>query len=305
MRQLSFAILVLMSILFSYSCSKSSTNEAESYIPDTTNLLKLSNFLTEAERNKIISGNSILKNGKPRYKGIAAIPQNGDDFRGIDLDEVYWRGASVVEGDFRGVSFRTANCAESDFSDSDFRVSDIRWTNFDNSKLMNCDFTQAKLFHVHINNSDLRNGNFRGANMFGMDGHNAIFRNCDFSHAFLKDTEFLSADFTGSKAVKSRYIRAVLMNATLDSCDFSFSDFTGAGLEAASFRYSNLIEVNFQGSHLQGADFTGADLKGCNFFAAELETTIFTDAKNIPEAIQNMLVDGVATGVCSEGNNKH
>jgi uncharacterized protein YjbI with pentapeptide repeats len=60
-----------------------------------------------------------------------------------------------------------------------------------------------------------------------------------------------------------------------------------------------------QGAHLQKADFTGANLKDCNFFAAELDSTIFVDAINIPESIEKMLVNGIATGVVSEGSNKH
>ena len=120
----------------------------------------------------------------------------------------------------------------------------------------------------------------------------------------MKDSEFLNADFTGSTVVKTKLFRAVLQGSKLDSVDFSYSDFTGAGLEDATFINSRLLNANLQGSHLQGTDFTGADLKGVNFFGAEFESTIFVDAKNIPENIKGMIVDGKITGVAFKGENK-
>ncbi len=262
--------------------------------PDTLNILKLANFLSEIEEDSIINLNTTLSSGKKRYIGIKAVPQDGDDFRRMELDEVYWRGVSVKEGDFRGAKFRSANCSDSDFSNSDFRIADIRWTVFDNSILRNCNFTQAHMFHVKVNYADLSYSDFRGANMFGMEGHNAKLINCNFSGALMKDSEFLHSDFTGSKGIKTKLFRAVLKNSKIDSCDFSYCDFTGAGLEGASFKYSRLRFTNFQGAHLQGVDFTGADLLGCNFKGANFENTIFTNAINLPESLETILVDSIA-----------
>ncbi len=263
--------------------------------PDTLNILKLANFLSETEEDSIINLATTLSSGKKRYIGIKAVPQDGDDFRKMELDEVYWRGVSVKEGDFRGAVFRSANCSESDFSYSDFRVADIRWTVFDNSIMRNCNFSQAHMFHVKVNNADLSNSDFRGANMFGMEGHNAKLVNCDFTGALMKDSEFLHSDFTGSKGIKTKLFRAVLKNSKIDSCDFSYCDFTGAGLEGASFRHSRLRFTNFQGAHLQGVDFTGADLLGCKFKGANFENTIFTNAINLPENLEAILVDSIAS----------
>jgi uncharacterized protein YjbI with pentapeptide repeats len=90
------------------------------------------------------------------------------------------------------------------------------------------------------------------------------------------------------------------MDSKVDSCDFSYSDFTGGGLEGASFINSRLLGCNFQGAHLQGVDFTGADLKDCYFFGAEFENTIFKDAINIPKIIKKMIVDDKITGLCND-----
>jgi len=272
---------------------------------DTTKLYTFINSVKIEQRKKVINKPSLLKNGEKRLTGISVLPQNGDDFRKANLDKVYWRNKSIIEGDFRGARFQSANCRDGEYSNSDFRFCDVRWADFSNSTMKNCLFTQSALFRLHIQNSDLEGSDFQGSNMFGVIGHRANLRNCDFSNALLKESEFLNADFTGSRALKVRFIISVLQGSKLDSTNLSYSDFTGAGLEEVSFKNARLIDVTFQGAHLQGADFTGANLKGCNFFAAEFENTIFTDACNIPEQIKDLIVDGKITGVCSEiDNNK-
>jgi len=271
--------------------------------PDTTNMLYLSNYTSKDIRKKVIEEATYLENGEPRKTGIVTVPLDYDDFRKADLDRVYWKDKSVIEGDFRGASFRSARCRGANFSKSDFRFCDVRWTDLNNSILIDCDFSRATLFRMHVNDSYLEGSDFRGANMFGVIGHRANFRNCDFTNSLMKESEFTDADFTGSTAVKVKFIISVFAGAIMDSTDLSYSDFTGAGLEEVSFINARIIDADFRGAHLQEANFTGADLLGCNFFAAEFVNTIFTDAINIPEGIEELIVDGKITGVCSVGGN--
>jgi len=181
----------------------------------------------------------------------------------------------------------------------------MKWAVFNNSNLIGCNFDQARMFHVKTNHTVLDSSKFRGANMFGMEGHHASFVNCDFSHALMKDVEFLESDFEKSTALKVRFIRAVLIGSNLDSTDLCYSDFTGAGLEGATFRNARIWGANFQGAHLQGADFSGADLKDCNFFGAEFESTNFENAINIPDDFQKLIIDDHFTGVCDVRHIKH
>ncbi len=295
---------VLLAVGLFFSCTQESGTSAVSALfpepPDTVNLVKRVNFLNEEELNAIIDEPTVMSNGKIRPEGIIAFPQDGDDFRRADLDESYWRHVSSRESDFRGASFRTADCSEGDFSRSDFRASDMRWTFLDFSNLKHANFKQAKMFHVHASDAKFDSCDFRGANMFGMEAHYAKFRNCDFSNALMKDSELLGSDLTGSVGIKANMIRAVLTYAVLDSTDFCYADFTGAGLGEVTFVNARLIGANFQGSHLQGADFTGADLTGCNFFAAEMDSTVFSGAINIPKQVKEMMEEGVVTGVIQE-----
>lgn len=292
-------LLMISSLYFSCGIgNKSPVSQLFPYEPDTTNLPELAIFLEKDQLDKIINEETFLSNGKKRYKGIIAVPQNYDDFRRDSLDEVYWPKASVIEGDFRGASIRSGRCQDGNYRKSDFRVADIRWTIFDGSILDSINFNQSRLFHVKVNYSKLSNSNFKGANMFGMEGHFAKMRNCDFSGALMKDSEFLDSDLTGSIAVKAKLFRAVLLKSKLDSCDFSYADFTGAGLEESTFINSRLWYANFQGGHLQGTNFQGADLKGCNFFGTEFENTNFNEAINIPEEIKAFInEEGLATGI--------
>ena len=299
MRNMKYILLMLLPILFLACAKNSGTNDvSESIIPDTTQIPELINFLEDSQLDAIINEELPLRNGKPRPTGIKAIPQPGDDFRRAQLDEIYWPNVDVSDSDFRGASIRSGRCQGSRFYDSDFRTADIRWTIFDEGDLHNINFNQSRLFHVHVNKANLDNCTFRGANMFGMEGHFAKMRNCDFTGALMKDSEFVEADWTGSTGVKTKLFRAVLKDSKVDSCDFSFSDFTGAGLEGSSFVGTKLVGCNFQGGHLQGADFSGADLRDCNFFGTEFEGTNFAKAKNIPDAIKGFIDEkGMATGI--------
>jgi len=301
MRYFIFLIgLLVMSSLY-YSCGNTTYSPTSTLFPnkpDTTNLPELAVFLEADQLAQIINEETKGTNGKKRHKGIKAIPQNGDDFRRDSLDEVYWPKTSVVGGDFRGVSIRSGRCQDGNYRKSDFRAADVRWTIFDGSTMDSINFMQSRLFHVKVNYAKLSNSNFRGANMFGMEGHFAKMRDCDFTGALMKDSEFLDSDLTGSVAIKAKLFRAVLLKSKLDSCDFSYADFTGAGLEESSFVNSRLWYANFQGGHLQGTNFQGADLKGCNFFGTEFENTNFKDAINIPDEIKAFInEEGLATGV--------
>jgi len=90
--------------------------------PDSSSFKKIANFLSDKEKDSIINEETKLRNGKKRSVGIKPLPQDGDDFRNAMLDNVYWNGVHVVDGDFRGASMRSAKCNETNFSYSDFRA---------------------------------------------------------------------------------------------------------------------------------------------------------------------------------------
>jgi len=286
-------LFVFILMMFGCDSGKQPLSDLFPNSPDTSNLIKLANFLSDDDVIKLAKAD----NGMKTYQAIDAVPQNGDDFRFDTLDDRYWKGTISKYSDFRAASFRSSDCSESDFSNSDFRVADIRWTSFFFSNLDSCDFSQSKMFHVHGTGGSFYKCKFLGANMFGMEAHSANMRDCDFSNALMKDTEFIDSDFTGSTAIHVRFIRAVLDNVKMDTMDLSFSDFTGASLKKTTFVNSRLNNVNFQGAHCQNADFRGADLKNANFFGTEFKNTNFEGATNIPKDIKSMIKEGKANGI--------
>jgi len=298
-----FIIIITSSII---GCGYNQPSAVEALFPnppDTTNRLEFANFIDNDKRELIIQETTTLINGEPRKKGNELIPQNGDDFREASLDKVNWSGVQVIDGDFRGVSFQSAECIGSNFSYSNFRLVDVQWSIFNYSFLAKCNFTQADMFHFYANDSHFTESDFRGANMFGMMAHRANMRNCDFSYGLMKDIEFPEADLTGSNALNVVLFRAVLSGSKIDSCDFSYSDFTGAWLDDVSFVNSRFINTNFSGAHLKNTNFTGANLDGCNFIGARFENTDFTGAINIPAKVKKLINNGLASGVAIKGGN--
>ncbi|MBZ0243371.1 MAG: pentapeptide repeat-containing protein [Bacteroidales bacterium] len=265
---------------------------------DTTDLLALPTSTTEEYRQQLVNQEILLANDQKRHRGMENIPQDFDDFRFQNLDGVQWQNASVMHGDFRGTSLRTANANGGNFSHSDFRLADLRWSAFNNTEMNNCNFSQAVLFRTAMNDAVLDSSDFRGSNMFGVKGHRSSFRYADFSNALMKESELTDADFSNSRAIKVKFIITVFAGSRFDSADYSYCDFTGAGLETCSFQYARLHHVSFKGAHLQEASFRNADLKNAEFFAAELVETDFRGALNIPEALLPFINDeGFATGV--------
>lgn len=272
-------------------------------VPDTVNLLPLPSSTDIETKKAVIYDPIFLDDGTKRPKGDKYQPEDKHDFRFVDLDDVIWKDTRVQFGDFRGVTMRTANCNNSDFRYSDFRFADLRWSHFNDSKLSETNFAQANMFRVQLNDTDASHSDFRGCNLFGLKGHRANLRHCDFSNSLMKESEITGADFSHSKAIKVIFLISVFSESRFDSTDMCYSDFTGAGLEDASFVRARLWGASFRGAHLQYADFSHADLKDCNFFGAELAETNFTDACNIPDYLKAMIVDGYATGIVFHQDN--
>ncbi len=116
--RVSYKITIVLSLLLGLaSCGNSSSGRKEAVMqkaisgnslktPDPGTFKKVANFVNPHERDSIINIETRLKNGKKRARGIKPVPQNGDDFRRAMLDNVYWNGVHVEEGDFRGASMR-------------------------------------------------------------------------------------------------------------------------------------------------------------------------------------------------------
>jgi uncharacterized protein YjbI with pentapeptide repeats len=103
---------------------------------------------------------------------------------------------------------------------------------------------------------DLRRARLRGANL-GVDIRNQ-----------------------GMGQMRTDLSNANLSNAVLAGADFNRSLMTFCNLRGANLRGANFFRVK-----LGGADLTGADVTGANFTEADLEATVFRDAKGFADAV--------------------
>ena len=300
MRKVHHYIILIALLISLQSCDLGTENVSSQLFPnppDTTNLLAFSSHINPEQIAEIISAQTFLRNGEKRKVCNPDAPKNGDDFRDYHFDEVQWRMIQIQDADFRGSYLRAANCNISDFSYSDFRVGDLESAKFLNATLESCKFDQASLLYLFAEHALFDGSTFRGTNMFDMQAFGASFRYCNFSNALMRDGQFGESDFTGSTAIRTNFIGAVLIDAKLDSSDLSYAKFNGAALEGASFINARIHYADFQEANLTNTNFSGADLKGCNFVGAEFNESLFKDAINIPDNIKSKLVNHQISGV--------
>ncbi len=75
-------------------------------------------------------------------------------------------------------------------------------------------------------------------------------------------------------------IHADLRDADLTSALLPFANLSGADLSRA-----NLSRANLRGANLTEVDLNGADLSGVNLTGATLSLTLFTNCRNLHEAV--------------------
>jgi len=83
----------------------------------------------------------------------------------------------------------------------------------------------------------------------------------------------------GMGQMRTDLSNANLSKAVLAGADFNRSLMTFCNLSGANLRGANFFRVK-----LGGADLTGADVTKANFAEADLEGTVFRDAKGLAEA---------------------
>ena len=92
-------LLFVLTISLFQSCNTSfEKSEVSELFPnpcDTSDMYYLANFTDKSLIKSIIKKKEVLPNGKERSKGLVAIPQDFDDFRGENLDEIYWKGMKI------------------------------------------------------------------------------------------------------------------------------------------------------------------------------------------------------------------
>jgi uncharacterized protein YjbI with pentapeptide repeats len=108
------------------------------------------------------------------------------------------------------------------------------------------------------------------------------FISCDLSGITVKDTKFMQARFTDSKAIGINWTVASPFNLTLEfeRCVVDYSVFFGLKIAKFKLERSRAYEVDFQEAQLKDASFQESDLLGSKFMQTDLRGATFKRAQN-------------------------
>lgn len=206
-------------------------------------------------------------------------------FEAAQIDECLFDGGNANGCDFRdasltGTEFRKVELVASVFSDAYlertcFDSVELGSSRFDNSVLI-----AARLIHSSAKASILTAALFSdGCELTDCDFSNAVFDQAVFTGALLlratfNDASMLGVSLSGGKIVDSQFVGARL---------------TGATIKGIGRGDTPIKPINFSGADLSDADLRGADLSGCVFVRAtldnswlgkaELNRTVFDEAR--------------------------
>jgi uncharacterized protein YjbI with pentapeptide repeats len=155
--------------------------------------------------------------------------------------------------------------------------------------------------------ASLKNTVFYGANFY-----RAIFNNCKMTNVYaigatLAESEFFSADLSGSgtrldganlqwsQMNSAKFTSATLNNADFEHVTAQLVDFSSTKANQVDFRAADLRLTSFQSASLRGSDFQGADIRNANFNGADLTGA---NTCNVIKNAGTTAVGAIQTGNC-------
>ncbi|WP_150099423.1 Qnr family pentapeptide repeat protein [Shewanella frigidimarina] len=171
------------------------------------------------------------------------------------------------------------------FYHCDFSRADLRDATFINCKFIEagdsigCQFKYADLRDASFKHCKLGMANFQGANGFG-----AEFRECD-----LQGASFLKTSFVNQISHKSYFCLVYITGCNLsytdfekqciEKCDLFENRWTGANLQKASFKGSDLSRGEFSSNNWQQFDMQYCDLSHCELTGLDPRRVNLTGVK--------------------------
>ncbi|MCC6544578.1 MAG: DUF2169 domain-containing protein [Nitrospirae bacterium] len=180
-------------------------------------------------------------------------------FINADASVANLTGAVLAGTDFTGVKARGALMQGADFSGSTFHNTD-----FSEVQAAQITFLETDLCGLTLKGAMLDNCTFLKVNVNGVDFEGASLKSSVFLESSGKMTLFKGADMTNVRFVSQ--------------CNFEKADFSGACLNNANLRGSNLDGCNFTSASLNGADLSECKLKGSRLFRSVAKDTRFIKA---------------------------
>lgn len=210
---------------------------------------------------------------------LAGADLTGVNLRGADLTKADLMGAKLVGADFSG-----ANAAEVKFIQVNLLAKEVTPADMEGLPelpMQGAKFIGTKLFKAMFLNCRMDNADFTGACLDQATFLTAIGSRVNFSCASLKglcvvkDSKLQSANFSGADMEKANFRctdlhLSVFKNANLNNCDLSECVLTSADFKLAAAPNVQLVKAN-----LVGADFSGANLQQANLQKANMVGTLF------------------------------
>lgn len=147
------------------------------------------------------------------------------------------------------------NCTEGMFDKSDMSRIDLTKSHISNSSLRDTILTEAEL-----TNAEFRNVIFENCNGRGVLSSYSYFENCDFTNAFLSESNFNYTIFNSCNLSLAGMSGSTIEEAEFESCNFENSNFRNCiFIRVKFYENSNMSEEIFDGSTFIQCDFEGSN----------------------------------------------
>lgn len=217
----------------------------------------------DLERRKVLSGNLEDRIGSEEAD------LRGRDLSFSNLKESDMAGVDLSDGHLRKANMSGINISHAILSRVDMRDANLTRANLRNSDLRGADLRGADLFEADLTGADLRHADLSGANLNGTTLHGANFTDALLVGTFLADARGVATLFTGAK----------LTDAQLRQSSFQFSSFSSTDLEDAELSFAYLHGSDFMGANLIGAQFRYAQLQAAYMGFVSVHKTDFSGSE--------------------------
>lgn len=240
-----------------------------------------------------------LKSNQPAYDRLVYLIQDKADLeRHGTMAAILvavgqgWKPASskvlnLSGAQLSGAAWPQAWLEKCSLNDADLSSADLREAKLKKAQLCRANLSGANLEQAVLTDAQLHEADLRGARLVRIVADGAEFCDADLTGADFEgaqlDGTLLNADLTRTRFVRADLYNAALDSATIDDTDFSGAcleeaDLTGLDLRSAEFSGAVLIEAVLTRCRLDGQHMPGVNLRKANLSQADLSGSCLAHA---------------------------
>ena len=174
---------------------------------------------------------------------------------------------------FYDCNFKQTNLKEAQFSQCSF---------YDSERQLGCNFYAADLTNAKFSKSDISLSVFERSSMFGIEivdcqAQGSSFKMADFSSLIRRNKPFYSAFLNNSNFRYADYSGCHLVKCDLAGSTFTSANFLDANLQDCTLCAADLSAIQFDTLSLAGADLRNAQLTGLDIRKLDLQGVKIND----------------------------